>query len=214
MPTGSDAALAAEPKSEAGARAKAADLVAPAAPSASSGPPQAKDRIARADADASDELKEERDARARTGNAAVPAPIGRVVAREGSSIAPLSEQVTTAAGLVVHAPDARVKWRVMASRIERSVDGGLTWAAESSPAAADLKMGAAPSAGVCWLASPAGQVLRRAETGVWTDVSPAPRVAVATLAVSNAASAVIASPDGTRLRTTDAGRTWVADTER
>jgi photosystem II stability/assembly factor-like uncharacterized protein len=75
-------------------------------------------------------------------------------------------------------------------------------------------MGVAPSAGVCWLASPSGQVLRRADTGAWTDVSPAPHMAIAELTAVNEASAVIVSPDGTRLRTTDAGRTWIQEERR
>lgn len=185
-----------------------------AAPPAASPPavPEAREMVARSDADAP--RKAENDARAKAADVVAPAAppaAARGVAREGSPLVAVGERVAQAAALVVHAPESRVRWRVANTRIERSADGGLTWAAEPSPIALDLTMGAAPSAGVCWLASPSGQVLRRAETGAWTDVSPAPRMAIAELTAVNEASAVIVSPDGTRLLTTDAGRTWIRE---
>ena len=159
----------------------------------------------------------ETDARAKAADKVVPAlppPAARGVAREGSPLVAVGERVAQAAALVVPAPDSGVRWRVRNTQIERSVDGGLTWSGESSPIAADVTMGAAPTAGVCWLASRTGQVLRRAETGAWTDVSPAPRVTIAALTAVTEASAVIVSPDRTRLRTTDAGRTWIREERR
>jgi Putative zinc-finger len=188
---------------------------APPAVSSSSPVPEANEMVARSDADAS--RKAETDARAKAVDVAAPAAppaAARGVAREGSPLVAVGERVAQAAALVVHAPDSRVRWRVANTRIERSVDGGLTWVAEPSPIALDLTMGVAPSASVCWLASPSGQVLRRAETGGWTDVSPAPRLAIAELTAVNDASAVIVSPDGTRLRTTDAGRIWTPEERR
>jgi Putative zinc-finger len=187
-----------------------------AAPSAASSPavPEASE-VTRSDADAS--RNAETDARAKAADVVAPvAPPAAAsgVAREGSPLVAVGERVAQAAALVVHAPDSRVRWRVENIRIERSVDGGLTWATEPSPIALDLTMGTAPSAGVCWLASPSGQVLRRADTGAWTDVSPAPRMAIAELTAVNEASAVIVSPDGTLLRTTDAGRTWIREERR
>ena len=188
-----------------------------ASPSAAASPPvpEASEMAARSDADA--ERKMETDARAKAADTVVPAlppPAARGVAREGSPLVAVGERVAQAAALVVPAPDSGVRWRVRNTQIERSVDGGLTWAVEPSPIALNLTMGAAPSAGICWFASPSGQVLRRAETGAWTDVSPAPRITIAELTVVNDASAVIVSPDGTRLRTTDAGRTWIREERR
>ena len=159
----------------------------------------------------------ETDARAKAADvvspASPPAAVGGV-AREGAPLVAVGERVAQAAELVLHAPDSRVRWRVRNTGIERSVDGGLTWAVEPSPIALNLTMGAAPSASICWFASPSGQVLRRAETGAWTDVSPAPHITIAELTVVNEASAVIVSPDSTRLRTTDAGRTWIREERR
>jgi putative zinc finger protein len=194
------------------------DQAAEAPPAAPPAVAEASEIVGRSDSDASADRKAETDARAKTadtvGPASAPAAVGGV-AREGSPLVAVGERTAQAEGPpVVRAPDSPVRWRVRNAGIERSVDGGLTWSAESSPIAADVTMGAAPTAGVCWLASPSGQVLRRAETGAWTDVSPAPRVAISELTAVTKASAVIVSPDGTRLRTRDAGRTWIREERR
>jgi hypothetical protein len=188
---------------------------AAAPPAASSAAvPETSEMAARADADAPAERKAETDARAKAADTVAPASqptAASGIAREGSSLVAVGERVAQAPELVVHAPDSRVRWRMRNTRIERSADGGLTWSEEPSPIALELTMGVAPSAVVCWLASPSGQVLRRAETGTWTDVSPAPRIAIAELTAVTDAAVVIVSPDGTRLRTTDAGRTWIRE---
>ena len=67
--------------------------------------------------------------------------------------------------LVVRSPDARVQWRIVGDRIERSTDGGRTWDVEPAPALEAVTMGAAPSVDVCWVAGASGQVLRRTEDG-------------------------------------------------
>jgi hypothetical protein len=111
--------------------------------------------------------------------------------------------------LMVRSPDARVQWRIVGDRIERSTDAGRTWDVEPAPALEAVIMGAAPSVDVCWVAGGSGQVLRRTEDGHWADVSPAPRLAIVRLDVSTSLAAVAVGADGTTAKTADGGQTWM-----
>jgi hypothetical protein len=111
--------------------------------------------------------------------------------------------------LVIRSPDARVQWRVVGDRIERSTDAGSTWGVEPAPVFEAITIGAAPSAEVCWVAGASGHVLRRSEDGQWADVSPAPRLSLVRLDVSTPLDAVAVGADGTTVKTADGGRTWM-----
>ena len=93
--------------------------------------------------------------------------------------------------LVVGSPDARVLWRVVEDRIQRTTDGGRTWLAERTPAVDSMTMGGAASSDVCWMAAASGQVLRRTEDGSWMDVSPAPRISIVRLDVTASLEATV-----------------------
>ena len=111
--------------------------------------------------------------------------------------------------LVVGSPDARVLWRVIEDRIQRTTDGGRTWLAERTPAVDSMTMGGAASSDVCWMAAASGQVLRRTEDGSWMDVSPAPRISIVRLDVTASLEATVVGTDGTAVKTSDGGRTWM-----
>ncbi len=111
--------------------------------------------------------------------------------------------------LVVGSPDARVLWRVVEDRIQRTTDGGRTWLAERTPAVDSITMGGAASSDVCWMAAASGQVLRRTEDGSWMDVSPAPRISIVRLDVTASLEATVVGTDGTAVKTSDGGRTWM-----
>ena len=113
--------------------------------------------------------------------------------------------------LLIRSPDDHVQWRVAMSRVERSIDGGSTWQAERGAPAGAITMGAATSANVCWLASPAGTVWRRSADGRWSDVSPSPADGISRIEPSSDVSATVWTVDGLSLRTADAGRTWTRD---
>jgi hypothetical protein len=134
-----------------------------------------------------------------------------------------AKQVETGAGaadarvgapLVIAAPGARVRWRVMGSRIERSTDGGRTWGAERAPSAAGVIMGTAPSEEVCWLVARSGQVLRRDPAGEWHDVTPFPRRDTARIESTGPAVATVIAPDGGAVTTVDGGQHWSPEPPR
>lgn len=100
-------------------------------------------------------------------------------------------------------------------RIERSTDGGATWAPQSSPVHADLVAGSAPSETVCWIVGRNATILRSTD-GVNWQLVPSPKQAEqsaqppdwTSVEARDAQSAVIGTEDGRHFSTSDAGKTW------
>ena len=136
--------------------------------------------------------------------AAAPAA-GEAASRRAAGQAPLAQ---LAAALVVSSPDPAVRWRVQEGRIERTIDEGGTWQPDHDETVGGLRVGAAPSADVCWLAGAGGVVLRREPSGGWRLVPLPVAVDIRALTSSSALEAAVTLVDGRRLQTADGGRTW------
>ena len=115
------------------------------------------------------------------------------------------------------APSGVVLWRAGdGGRIERSTDGGKTWASEISPSQEDWLAGVAISDTVCWLAGRNGAMARTMDGSHWQPVAPPPQAARAdgklpdwtSITAGDAQSATIAASDGRKFATADGGRTW------
>jgi hypothetical protein len=140
---------------------------------------------------------------------AAAAPVRQRSPDEPESLAGAAKRADVSLPLVVRSPDARVQWRVLDARIERSTDAGRTWLVERAPVAEAITMAAAASTEVCWMAAAAGIVLRRTEGGTWVDVSPVPRLSIVRLDVATSLEASLVSSDGKVVKTEDGGRTWM-----
>jgi photosystem II stability/assembly factor-like uncharacterized protein len=98
-------------------------------------------------------------------------------------------------------------------QVERSTDGGETWAQvplDASVALADAKVldASAPTASVCWMVGEKGLVVLITDGQTMRRVPfPEPVTLVRVLADSAAAARVITA-DGRAFVTTDAGLTW------
>ncbi len=104
---------------------------------------------------------------------------------------------------------AVVRWRVgQRGTIERSLDAGLTWQAQSAGVEADLLAVAGVSDRIAWAVGQAGAVLRTVDGERWQRlVFPAPVDLVAVSAASGS-SAIVTARDGRRYATSDGGRSW------
>ncbi len=143
---------------------------------------------------------------------AAAAPQAMALRQKQSATSEADTLTANVSPFVIRSPDPLVQWRVAMSRVQRSTDGGRTWQAErGGPAAGAITMGAATSANVCWLASPAGAVWRRSADGTWEDVSPSPANGIGRIEPNSDVAATVATVDGLSLRTADAGRTWTRD---
>ena len=110
----------------------------------------------------------------------------------------------------VVSPNPQVRWRIgPGAVVQRSTNGGMTWATQQTGATTDLTAGSSPSTDVCWLVGRGGLVLRTTDAGRQWERSPFPEtVDITAVAASNALNATVTSADGRRFQTTDGGRTW------
>jgi hypothetical protein len=110
---------------------------------------------------------------------------------------------------VVLSPDPAVRWRLSGRTVDRSEDGGTTWQAQQTGAAADLIAGAAPSRDLVWIVGRRGTVLRSTDGATWERL-PFPEEAADLVAITaqDAARATVTTGDGRTYVTTDGGRTW------
>ena len=115
------------------------------------------------------------------------------------------------ASFVIEVPGTVVRIRVDNDRIERSLDGGTTWAVEWPGPVSMMRNGTCPTVEVCWLGGDAGAILVREADGRW-QARGIPDIA-ATVSAFTAVSATAATAtlaDGRRFSTSDAGVHWQA----
>lgn len=128
-----------------------------------------------------------------------------------SATASRSADLSEASGVVeVASGDGSIRWRLLPpSRVERSADGGATWALQLSDAGAMLTAGAAPSASVCWIVGRGGTILLTIDGGeTWERVTAPRPVDLIGVEAVDTRSARIDAIDGVSFRTVDGGVTW------
>jgi len=120
-----------------------------------------------------------------------------------------------------------VRWRILGGiRVERSVDGGVTWtpaALGAAPAQSGdrerfaltqqefiLTGGAAASQTVCWLVGRSGVVFLATDGVTFRQVTPPVQVDIKSVEAVDAEHATITTTDGRTFTTADAGLTWTA----
>jgi photosystem II stability/assembly factor-like uncharacterized protein len=135
-------------------------------------------------------------------NAPVQQPgLGRVGAGRGGGIV---------GALATPAPAMR--WRIVQSnRVERSANGGTSWAAAAiNPVDPPVILtgGASPSASVCWLIGRGGVVLLTNDGLRFDRVSLPEAVDLSAIRAIDGRQATVTTADGRMFTTTDAGQTW------
>lgn len=113
-----------------------------------------------------------------------------------------------AAGVEVSSPDGRRRWRVAVDSIERTDDGGTSWAMVHLLRGETLAAGSSPSTTVCWFVGPGGTVMITVDASVFTHVDVPGRLDLRSIVAADARSAVVTTADGRRFRTDDSGRNW------
>jgi hypothetical protein len=118
---------------------------------------------------------------------------------------------------LLQAPSGATFWRAgSGGRIERSTDGGKTWAPQVSPSPEDWLAGVAVSDSACWLVGRRGAIARTIDGQRWQLVAPPPQATTAngalpdwtTITAVDSQTATISAVDGRRFSTGDGGKTW------
>lgn len=138
---------------------------------------------------------------------AAPPPAAARVAPAAPAGAMLQKRLE-AAPVEIVAPDAIRRWRAVATGIEYSADRGVTWIPVRAVGTEVITGGKAVSGTICWLIGRAGAVLITVDGMTFAKVDLPVRVDVASIAATDARSAVVTTADGRTFRTDDSGRNW------
>jgi hypothetical protein len=129
-------------------------------------------------------------------------------AQKDAKAAPASS-VTGAVARVVRTPDAKVLWQIPEQGVLKSEDGGATWRQASLPVTnGHVASISAPSAQVCWLVGRGSLILLTTDGTHWQTVAPPARADFVQVVAENAFSATVATAEGLRFQTGDAGKHW------
>ena len=114
-----------------------------------------------------------------------------------------------AVGRVVRTPDPKVLWQTPEQGVLKSEDGGATWRQAGLPLAnAHVVSISAPSAQVCWLAGRDSLMLLTTDGTHWQTLAPPAKADFVEVVAENAFSATVATAEGLRFQTGDAGKHW------
>jgi hypothetical protein len=99
--------------------------------------------------------------------------------------------------------------RTAFGRIDRSIDGGLSWTSEHDSLTDRIQVSVCPTATACWLGADNGAVFVRGADGQWTrHMVPPPTAAVQRIVAVDNQRATVDLSDGRRFVTVDGGITW------
>jgi hypothetical protein len=118
----------------------------------------------------------------------------------------------------IRSPQSDSRWRIVPpSGIQRSVDGGVTWAVvdpvpvqpvAGAASATVLTTGASPSRDVCWIVGRAGMVLVTTDGATWQRRPIPEAVDLIAVRAIDARTATVTTADGRQFATADGGITW------
>jgi hypothetical protein len=102
------------------------------------------------------------------------------------------------------------RWRIVdGGGVEHSIDGGLTWQAQSTGVTVTLTSGASPASTICWLVGPGGIVLLSTDGRSWQRIAFPEGTDLVSVRASGDKSATVTTADGRAFSTTDGGRSWL-----
>jgi hypothetical protein len=118
----------------------------------------------------------------------------------------------------IASPNPNYRWRIVPpASIQRSTDGGRTWAvvdpvparAGAAPAPASLTGGASPALDVCWIVGRNGVVLLSTDGATWHPRPIPESLDLTSVRATDATHAVVTTTTGRQFSTADGGMTWI-----
>jgi hypothetical protein len=110
---------------------------------------------------------------------------------------------------LIPSPNPNIRWQIVpGGGVQRSIDGGSTWQAQSTGVGVTLTAGAAPSPTICWLVGPGGIVLLSTDGRSWKRVAFPEATDLSSVRATDDKNATVTTADGRLFSTTDGGVTW------
>jgi hypothetical protein len=121
----------------------------------------------------------------------------------------VAAQASGTAWIDVRSPDPATRWRLVPGGVvERTTDGGVTWARVELTPLAVLTSGHSPDATVAWLVGQGGAVYVTTDGRRFARVTFVEAVDLASVTAIDARRATVAAVDGRQFATSDGGATW------
>ena len=122
-----------------------------------------------------------------------------------------SRQELLSAVTEIVSPDPAVRWRITGGAVQRSANGGSSWANVSVGFQGQITAGSAPLASVCWLVG-RGMVLLSTDGGTsWRRVAFPEPTDLSAVRATDARTAFVTTADGRTFSTNDGGLTWARE---
>jgi hypothetical protein len=134
-----------------------------------------------------------------------PRPPERFADRAAAS--PLAEAASIAVPDIT-SPDARSRWRISGTSVERSTDGGETWIAQRVPIAVRLLAGSSPGPDTCWIVGDQGTIMVSTDGRSWALLNAPDLSSFVSVRATSADVAAVTTSDGRTFATANRGRTW------
>jgi len=106
-------------------------------------------------------------------------------------------------------PDPMVRWRLAAGVVQRSIDAGRSWQAQSTGSTDVLLAGSAPARDVCWMVGRSGTILLTTDGQTWRRIPGPVDTDLTAVTATDASTASVTTAAGRTYRTRDSGRTWI-----
>jgi hypothetical protein len=158
---------------------------------------------------ANDARRERKDVAGVAESVALPAPVPPAPTAPPPPSTTPAARFSAAPPLVISQTDPNVRWRLSGVSVERSLDAGATWRAQTIPTTTLLAAGSSPSRDVCWIVGASGTVLVTTDGETWRRVDfPETRTNLRGVVATTAAQVAVTTAEGKTYVTADGGATW------
>ena len=113
---------------------------------------------------------------------------------------------------VIQTPNTNVLWRSAdGGFVERSADGGATWAGQQLPGAGgEIAAGSSPTTKICWLVGSGGTIYMTKDATNWAKIAAPASADFTAVTAKDASNVTVTAADGRQFQTTDGGKHWKA----
>jgi hypothetical protein len=110
---------------------------------------------------------------------------------------------------IIPTPDPKILWRIAGEgSIERSEDGGTSWATLTVNQPHAILSGAAPDDKTCWLAGRGGLILLTKDAKKWRKIKPPVSDDFTAISAKSSRDATVTTSGGQAFTTSNGGKSW------
>jgi hypothetical protein len=110
---------------------------------------------------------------------------------------------------IIPTPDPKIMWRIAGGgSIERSEDGGTSWATQTVDQTQSILSGSAPDSRTCWLAGRGGLIRLTKDAKKWRKIKPPVSDDFTAISAKSSRDATVTTSGGQAFTTSNGGKSW------